>query len=190
MNASRPGEGAAWDPHQEPYAEEPYPAAGERPGHAAADPYQAAVDALDDPLGDPLPGQRGPADHRAAPAGAFDGYPAEGYPADAYPAGEYAGGAYPAGEYAGGEYPHETYDYESAFDVFAPRAKEADPETMGLQVRPPRREHDPETVGLRRPEDLRRLADEVDAGAGSDVASGEGASGAEGGGRAARRRAA
>ncbi|KAB8163472.1 class E sortase [Streptomyces sp. 3MP-14] len=183
--------------------------AGERPGHAAADPYQAAVDALDDPLGDPLPGQRGPAapGHRGpagAPADGFGGYPADAYPAGdgAYPGGEFGGGEYAGGEFAGGgEYPHETYDYEPAFDVFAPRAKEADPETMGLQVRPPRREHDPETVGLRRPEDLRRIAadDDADAEAGSGAASdggasgaegGGGASGAEGGGRAARRRAA
>ncbi|SOD63734.1 sortase A [Streptomyces zhaozhouensis] len=192
MNTSRPGAGAEWDPQREPYADDPY-LAGERGGYPA-DPYQAAVDALNDPLGDPLPGQRPPGPVTDIPG---DGYPAHGparvhggqggheayggQPGDGYPAGpgEFAHGNHPPGNLA-----PEGYDYEPPFDAPGGRrpAREPDPETMGLQV--PSRdagEHDPETVGLRRPDDLRPRA---------GTPAEDGPSAPEGGGRAARRRAA
>ncbi|MGP4109646.1 class E sortase [Streptomyces sp. 4N509B] len=104
------------------------------PGGGGAS-FEATVQSLNDPLTDPLPGQRTTA---AAP--------------DPYPEATDHGGAY------GGEYGD--YD-EYGAAVTAPEAAgyavlepQHDPETVGLHVPepPPRRDADGETIGLRRPE--------------------------------------
>ncbi|WP_067226151.1 class E sortase [Streptomyces sp. NBRC 109706] len=156
MTASRPGEGAAWDPDQDPYPNHaPYPERAAR--HGGLD---SAVDALHDPLRDPLPGQRGaPAaggteDYAGLPAADFDGYG----------------------------------DASGALGGYQEQPSAHDPETVGLDVRAARRKHDPETVGLRRPDDLKRAGERAGARAEEREPAAEDAPPT--GGRAARRRAA
>ncbi|MDT0267127.1 class E sortase [Streptomyces sp. DSM 44915] len=190
MTAARPPEGADWDPHQQPYAEDPYAGRGgayPTPGTTGADPYQAAVDALADPLGDPLPGQRRPAEpghpgHGDPPAGGYGsdgvavGYGADELAAGGYPANGFPGaGGYPAADPAAGGPGADGYGYPNAQDGPGGPA-----------------ERDPQTVGLRRPDDLRRPPRwaEPAAEAGAGPAGPETAAEPPVGGRAARRRAA